>query len=1120
MMKPAPPTLDETLAQTEWVRRLARSLVSDADADDLAQDAWEASLSVDDPSRGWFAGALRNLAAFRHRTTARRVRRDAATERPEPEPTPDVVMERLEAQRQLTTLVSALPEPTRTVLYLRYFEGLDATAIGQRLQLPPGTVRWRLKQGLDVLRAQLDERLGGRERWSALLLPLTKLDGPPLHLAGVAFMKLKKLFAVTVAALLLVAAAFVLRCSSGPAPTVTVITSKPDVAAPVARRVANAPELPNSPLPAWRAQAGAPSRRVAGRVMLDGAPLEGAVVTLTIDEQPSEAPPQQRVSANDGTFDFGVQPAASVGVGAFVDGHAPTVVELDLRNPEAQPPPDALELVVPSGCPALLTGRVLDSGSGPVSDATVRPARTIGAQTDAQGSYALCLPLGENELVVEAASYGAMSMRLTLQGPLQRDVVLTPAAVIEGVVVDAAERPVADAIVSSRQRMWQNNDMARPGFARSDVMGRFSLSVAPGDYRVQATAGGSSSSTIQVVSAMVGEPSRKLVLVVKPAVRIRGIVSSDGKPVPGARVTAHTVATGRAVDAFSQNDGRFVIDGVPPGELVFTAEPWAVDQPRRYVAKADAPEVTLQVKRMAVVRGVVTRDKKPVAGAKVTAKSMWGDVKAVSDANGRYALEGLNKGGHQVMANSEAEGAFVLETVSIKGREQVELDLELSSAAFVDGTLVDEKNQPIEGARVVWTGARQDDEGTATTDAKGHFHAAQLTGGDTYAPQVYLSGQVSAVGAKPANGAFPKVKLADGHSKAENVRLQVKVEKLTLSGRVVDLQGNPVADAKVRAKPASHENTFSPYEALPQVFTDAQGRFTFEALQSGTWSVQARSARGEEAMAKGEAGARELVITLRPTATVEGKLVGYANTPVVYASRGSGGFVSGQVTGETFRLVLAAGEWTITAMDNLEGDIKKVTLKDGEARELTFQSHGTGKLTGRLIDFESGQPVPNVMCRTILAVGSTPGITNWDSASVPMSDEEGRFVFESAPAGHVLVACLGDEVQSGGSAFVDLPRGGALNVTIKVVLRTGRASGHGIGIYDLSTKISEVLPDSPAAKAGLQAGDVLLAIDGRPVTELDPDSASALLDNHAPGAMSLSVQRAGAPINVTLTLPR
>ena len=97
-MTPAPPTLDDTLAHTEWVRRLARSLVSDADADDLAQEAWEASLAVERPTGGWFAATLRNLAAFRSRTTARRLRRDAATEPPEPDPRPDVMLERLEAR--------------------------------------------------------------------------------------------------------------------------------------------------------------------------------------------------------------------------------------------------------------------------------------------------------------------------------------------------------------------------------------------------------------------------------------------------------------------------------------------------------------------------------------------------------------------------------------------------------------------------------------------------------------------------------------------------------------------------------------------------------------------------------------------------------------------------------------------------------------------------------------------------------------------------------------------------------------------------------------------------------------------------------------------------------------
>src|ERR1051325_5713849 len=44
------------------------------------------------------------------------------------------------------------------------------------------------------------------------------------------------------------------------------------------------------------------------------------------------------------------------------------------------------------------------------------------------------------------------------------------------------------------------------------------------------------------------------------------------------------------------------------------------------------------------------------------------------------------------------------------------------------------------------------------------------------------------------------------------------------------------------------------------------------------------------------------------------------------------------------------------------------------------------------------------------------------------------------------------------------------------------AAGHPVSESDLTTVIGYVEPDSPAAKAGLQAGDKILEVDGRPVS--------------------------------------
>ena len=50
----------------------------------------------------------------------------------------------------------ALPEDQRDAVRLAYFEGLTHSEIAERLQIPLGTVKTRLRLAFDKLRAGLD----------------------------------------------------------------------------------------------------------------------------------------------------------------------------------------------------------------------------------------------------------------------------------------------------------------------------------------------------------------------------------------------------------------------------------------------------------------------------------------------------------------------------------------------------------------------------------------------------------------------------------------------------------------------------------------------------------------------------------------------------------------------------------------------------------------------------------------------------------------------------------------------------------------------------------------------------------------------------------------------------
>src|SRR5262245_27991146 len=160
--------LEDLLGHADWLRRLASGLVRGDDPEDLVQDTWLSALRSPPepgvPPRSWLAVVLRNFALRRWRGARARERAQAelaaatdALQAAAP------ALESAHLQRRLAEMVLALEEPFRATVLLRYYDGLSSSEIGAGLGVPPGTVRWRLKEGLRRLRARLEAC--GDSRW-------------------------------------------------------------------------------------------------------------------------------------------------------------------------------------------------------------------------------------------------------------------------------------------------------------------------------------------------------------------------------------------------------------------------------------------------------------------------------------------------------------------------------------------------------------------------------------------------------------------------------------------------------------------------------------------------------------------------------------------------------------------------------------------------------------------------------------------------------------------------------------------------------------------------------------------------------------------------------------------
>jgi RNA polymerase sigma-70 factor (ECF subfamily) len=725
---------EKLLAEARWASHLARSLVrDDAAAQDVVQSALVAALEsapgVEGRLRPWLARVVRNFAAQSRRSEAHRSEREQVSARAERSPSAAETAERLESQRVLVEALEALEEPYRTTVTLRYLEGLSAAQIARRERIPAGTVRWRLKEGLDRLRARLDKRFqGGRGSWALALLPILKR--PPLGAAAAAsasgvlegVLLMNTMLKVGIAAAVLVAAMIGIRFAvdhGGSGRASTVQTTKDEHAPALdASDVDHRNALADAPSTSARATAAValasaptsdqaaaepPTRLHARCVDPAGSPLNGAKVVV----QGSSA-----LSSNDGTVTMDVAPSDDVERTPLVVSLAGRATRFDTAQIERgktaelgdlvlQPGGSVAGIVVgPDGQPVagakvlvsepelgerldLLRrkGPFLSDSAPPVPTAVTGadgaflvdgvPARTVRVWAGSDATRYAC-----TDPIEIAAGEARTGIRLALE-PLAAD------DVIEGVVLDPDGAPVYFANVLAS---WKGKFSSGSDGVATDANGRFRIRL-----REKVT-----------LDMKLRDPMRRWADVVRPGVRpgepgvvlqfVRGrefdLIVSDEK---GAVTTFSTL--------FRSADGRGVLSNSGPQDHeggrvrlrvqaeAFLVEILAPGHARGRVGPVDPANVPASIdcklERIPGVRGRVLAHGRPLPGATVRVHALApGDRSVISngfstrldprvvdsahtDEQGRFDLTVRDAGTYALVAESEGLATTELSPIEL-----------------------------------------------------------------------------------------------------------------------------------------------------------------------------------------------------------------------------------------------------------------------------------------------------------------------------------------------------------------------------------------------------------------------------------------------------------------------
>jgi len=816
---------------------------------------------------------------------------------------------------------------------------------------------------------------------------------------------------------------------------------------------------PGAPPPPLRLVLAA-SQGVRGRVLdLAGQPVPEAEVLLRAARPPKrsdlqpieplrpEEEPYRAWTDAHGIFTVRELPALDVDLIARKPGFAPSVVR-GLQIRPGKTPHSAGDIVLRPG--VRLAGRVVDRAGRGIVGAAVHSVQQIddldrlearlrerqpAAVSAGDGSFVLDdqpsgVPLN---LVVAAQGFIPAGLR-GVRAPVARPIVvrLDPAELVRGRVLDEDGAGIPGARISLE---WRSSLPEKPSIRTSEHAVRTAVSDREGRFELRSVPEGSGEVTVEADGFVASDPLSVAVpqdprnpwtVVLQRGATLEGKISTrQGDPVGGVRVTAESA------QARSDDDGKYLLAGVPPGEI--EVEVVHADYPRQvHMLKIERGSNVFDVQLQdghRVTGVILSAAREPVPGASVSLETLVEGrdqraYRAHTGMTGTFELPTVADGEYRITASADGFAEEKpAETITIRGDDRNDLEVVLDRGASIVGRVL---GLPREELAWVEVSAEGDDVDAGSpvvrVDAEGRFALRHLAPGNWQVrarhPQRQREVEVRAVLRTHGEEAVRDLRFGGG---------------LSLTGRVV-LADEPLAGALVSLRAQSHSLERS-------AVTDYRGEFELADLDTDRYHLgvidrKTLALHNEDLVLDED---RQIEIQLR-SGTVSGNVLdGSSRAPVAGAllalrplegadfmiagtSEEDGSFLLPKVPEGRYRLATSADGYTSAEQE--------VEVAGAGAAGLDVKLAPTQGLD-LVVRLASGQPPRLVHLRATSAGGSALSETRIVGA-------DGRLRMATLPAGEWNLwiaapggASLQTKVRAPGETVrIDLPPAGRLSVQV------------------------------------------------------------------------------------------